>query len=110
MHWLWCLCGRVHDQDNVDAVFPIVVPALASQLVASRSGAVAASTVLDSLSVQTSKPHLLAAAYVAALQQHRGNVRIQAAVVEKLAGAWCLLCVFVVLTAYLLVLALTLVP
>ncbi len=79
-------------QDNVDAVFPIVVPALASQLVASRSGAVAAATVLDSMCAQTSKPHLLATAYVAALQQHRGNVRIQAAVVEKLAGACVAFC------------------
>jgi hypothetical protein len=86
-------------QDNVDAVFPLIVPALCSQLVSSRSGAVSASPLLDSLASQTSKPHLLTAAYVATLQLHRSNVRLQAAIVDKLSGTsqlhsrlgnWCL--------------------
>jgi hypothetical protein len=71
----------------VDTIFPLIVPALCSQLVSSRSGAVSASFLLDALSSQTSKPHLLTAAYVATLQLHRSNVRLQAAVVDKLAGA-----------------------
>ena len=72
-------------QDNVDPAFPFIVPALAAQLVASRSGAVAASSILDTLAAQTSKPQALAAAYISTLQQQKANVRIQAAVVEKLA-------------------------
>ncbi len=73
----------------MDVSFPVVTPPLCLQLVASRSSAVAASATLDALVMQTSKPHLLAQAYLSVLQQQKGNSRLLSAVLDKLAGSIC---------------------